>query len=108
MSGWTMPWGKHHGKPLAEVPAGYLAWVSEESGATESLKDAAREELSIRLDLSPPSPANRPPPSNRMVVEGIENVFRAAIRKWHPDRGGTHEAALALNQIRDALLEQFR
>ena len=26
-----MPWGKHKGTPMSDVPAGYLAWLLEQS-----------------------------------------------------------------------------
>lgn len=51
--------GKHIGKPITEVPSGYLVWIVEDyDGADWLLIDACKAELSARLklDWSPPDP----------------------------------------------------
>lgn len=45
----TMPWGKHKGEEIAEIPSGYLKWLSE-SCEDEAICCAADEEYSSRQD----------------------------------------------------------
>ena len=37
-----LPWGKHRGELLSEVPLGYLAWVASESSDSRVRYDAVR------------------------------------------------------------------
>lgn len=44
-----MPWGKHVGKPLHEVPAGYLRYVLDEcDGASKNLRTSIQKVLDLR------------------------------------------------------------
>lgn len=43
-----VPFGKHKGKRLDEVPFTYLAWLSRESDCNSELKTAAKAEISRR------------------------------------------------------------
>jgi len=50
-AGWvvTMPWGKHKGKPLSEVPQDYLDWLTDRE-LTEEFKQDVRRELDRRRE----------------------------------------------------------
>lgn len=54
----TMPWGKHKGKPLNEVPRDYLIWAVQNA---EIMKPELRREIETFLGL--PIGSTGPPPS---------------------------------------------
>ena len=41
----TMPFGKHEGKPLTQVPRGYLRWLRDNANLSGWLKDAVEAVL---------------------------------------------------------------
>jgi hypothetical protein len=46
---YVMPWGKHKGKRLDEVPKGYLRWCLKELAVSVPLEEAIRCVLEHRL-----------------------------------------------------------
>jgi hypothetical protein len=56
----TMPFGKHAGKPLGEVPSGYLAWLIREFKLSSGLRAAVPDELTRRNVDTPPPPPTHP------------------------------------------------
>ena len=103
-----MPWGKHQGKRLADVPASYLCWVLEESNADRSLKNAVCKELADRFATTHEQPAAQSCYRCNRVAGELESVFRKASLVCHPDRGGTHDSMQALNEFRDRLVVALR
>lgn len=106
----AMPWGKHRGCLLSEVPSGYLAFVVEDSNATESLKDACRRVLADRFgDACDPEPQPKSPPwqQERHSASDTDGVSREKIKRWyrraslqaHPDRGGSAALMKLLNEL---------
>src|SRR5687768_9545486 len=62
--GWRvqgLPFGRHKGVPLADVPAGYLTWLLGNK-LSPSLYDAVAGEVRRRGLEPPPRPAPAPPP----------------------------------------------
>jgi hypothetical protein len=55
----VMPFGKHKGKPLAEVPAGYLTWLLEN---VPDLYPKTRE--AIEAFVRPHDATEQPPPTS--------------------------------------------
>lgn len=55
-SEWTMPFGKHAGKPLKEVPADYLQWAKDKMTA---LNPAQKKKIAAHLGAQP-APAAKP------------------------------------------------
>ena len=95
-----MPWGKHKGEELGEIPCGYLAWVLEESDIEEPYRSAVKDELIWRLSLEPtaPPPALAPPEEIADTVRTlIEAGYRALTLRHHPDRGGNTERMQHVN-----------
>lgn len=106
-----LPWGKHKGQAIGEVPAGYLAWLLEESRIGEPYRSAIKAELAWRLDLQPTPPSVRalsPPPDEiaLAVEELIESGYRHLVHRHHPDTGGTHQKMVAVNGALHWLHEQ--
>jgi hypothetical protein len=129
-----MPFGKHKGEDIGDVPDDYLEWVLENVDLTS---DALYEAIVSKLHgtyvrsgsqrratyTAPPPPP--PPPSaggagartggSGAEVALVEKVVRAwhriMAKKYHPDRGGTHEQMLVVNEgaeLLQKLAEQAR
>lgn len=94
-----MPFGKHRGTPLQELPEDYLHWL----GSLEDLRDPLtrwiREELEAReSDAFRPPPAPIAPEKFRAAVAAIISAgYRAESKRSHPDAGGTTAAMQELN-----------
>jgi uncharacterized protein (DUF3820 family) len=94
-----MPFGKHEGVPLHDLPWTYLQWLSEQEWIhtkRPTLAAAIRAELAMRDGLGGPGVPAR-------VVELIEGGFRATAMKHHPDHGGSNEAMREVITARDWL-----
>jgi hypothetical protein len=101
-----MPYGKHRGWLLTDVPSGYLWWALEEwdwSGQPWLCR-AVVAELRGRLaewDHGGPAAAAR---AGAALPAGLlRDWFRGLALRYHPDRGGSAEAMVALNNARDLL-----
>jgi hypothetical protein len=62
----NMPFGKHRGTPLEELPGGYLAWLATLDNLRDPLRDAVDAERRRRgqgaqLSLSPVTSPPEPP-----------------------------------------------
>lgn len=49
MADLAMPWGKHRGTLICDLPSSYLRWLDEECD-NEEIAEAARDELKYRDD----------------------------------------------------------
>jgi hypothetical protein len=96
-----MPFGRHRGQRLEDVPLDYLEWVLREAdNASPYLRQAVEAEVRRRYGVG----QDAPPPR-------LE--WQPLVRKWygrlslkhHPDRGGSHQAMLAINDARDLLVQ---
>jgi hypothetical protein len=54
----ALPFGKHKGRPLADVPTDYLRWVLRETKLSARLAAAVRAELASRGQPVPPPAAS--------------------------------------------------
>lgn len=71
-----MPFGKHKGKPLSEIPRGYLQWLSRWEHTWPWLRKAAENELN-----------GVPEPSEAQI---IDDVIARTIRSLDEQvKGGT-------------------
>ena len=43
-----MPWGKHKGTPIIDVPISYLTWVVQKSQASHDLKEQAKQCMQLK------------------------------------------------------------
>ena len=105
-----MPFGRHKGKPLAELPDDYLTW-SLRVTTSPSLRDALLAEQRARRCRSASSNGDGPrksvdsssPPALRELVERSR---RELARQHHPDMGGSTEVMKGINLLADRLLNR--
>ena len=43
----SMPWGKHQGVPMADVPADYLIWLWDNNKCSGAVKAYIKENLEV-------------------------------------------------------------
>jgi Putative quorum-sensing-regulated virulence factor len=104
-----MRFGKYKGRRLEDIPADYLQWVLDNAHPDGMLRRAIQERLSR---LPPDLPRGESPYLRRFLMKkSIEESFREKIRqalkaayremalRHHPDRGGSHEAMIAVNDL---------
>jgi hypothetical protein len=101
-----MPFGKHKGQLLSQIPSDYLFWVLYEADAASPwLKAAVRDELATR-DGRFRSP---PPPQGGAVLDvkgKLQTWYREMARTFHPDRTLDDGAAMkAINHGYERLQE---
>ena len=88
-----MPFGKHRGMAIQDLPPSYCHWVVTNCDLTTW--PGLKEELQEVLDNSGYQPR---PPGNQQLVTSLANDLRDIIKGWypaaplknHPDRGGTN------------------
>jgi Putative quorum-sensing-regulated virulence factor len=128
----TMPFGKHRGSAIADLPTDYLDWLVHDCEIKNPrLRQALEAEWSRRQgggqeqrheerqhhgqeqrngngaggrNDKPPPPPPPPPPLLKDAIKQIVDVgFRQLAVKAHPDRGGQHLDMVQLNRARDWL-----
>jgi hypothetical protein len=104
-----MPFGKHRGERLADIPASYLHWVVENCKDLDGwLATAIRRELDVRQARRHQGDAGTrqarptyPPPAE--LGDLISQWHRRLVLRHHPDRGGDVKVMQALNAAVDEL-----
>jgi hypothetical protein len=116
----VMPFGKYRGKPLSAVPLDYLQWADSECDLRPYVRTAIRAEILRRTDPGGTvdayergyrdglEDARRQAPSGRGLEEVVKRWWRPLTLKYHPDRGGNHQAMVALNDAHERLLDLLR
>jgi hypothetical protein len=107
-----MPFGRHRGCLITELPDGYLWWLCSidlESSALHCAvhAEAARRRGDTAAGVRPPCP-HGDPIDRAIAIEIIEAGRRAIVRRVHPDIGGSHEAMIAAMRAADWLLAVAR
>ncbi len=115
-----MPFDKHRGVPVSEVPADYLVWCLENM---DSLRPHMRTVILAELrrrgipyDLKPHEPCPtcgriEKCGSNATAVSArsaFDHMFRQLALLLHPDRGGSVEAMRILNATREKFLKDIQ
>ncbi len=96
-----MPFGRHRGQPLEEIPLDYLRWLHDSCDLREPLRSGVEVELDAReWDQSPD-----PLVSTTISTDVIATWHRKMAVRFHPDKGGSHAAMVAVNFGRELLLQ---
>src|ERR1700677_3442017 len=96
----SMPFGKHNGQPMCDIPTPYLAWVLRDCESAEWwLREAVQVELDARIHDSQPVTTRHAHPKEEAVSVGavIKSWWREMALRHHPDRGGDTRVTQALN-----------
>lgn len=102
----TMPFGRHKGVPLVDLPSDYVDWLRRKVPLFASLALAMESVHGGRFkrkadDWSPPPP---PPPRAEAPSFDLRSLRRKFAAKYHPDRTGGDTAVMrALNDVFDEL-----
>jgi hypothetical protein len=116
MFGHRMPFGKHAGWLLEDVPSSYLAWALRTCDNLDDwLREAIEEELECRAPPRrrnprpgpPPGPPPPPPPPPAVLAGVIDRWHRRLVMLHHPDRGGSTEVMQAINAAVDELRQMI-
>lgn len=117
-----MPFGKHRGEELDQIPEDYLIWVLEKADrASPLLKMAIRRVLGLPPAddpfgsdyYSPPPPPPPPPPPRKGMVakqeleSALRSYFRRLAMKHHPDRGGSNDRMAVVNEVMNDVLRML-
>ena len=94
-----MPFGKHKGRQLDELPDSYLIWLAENVELREPLLSGVSMEFKERgLTMA------QRPTTGTLDQDKIKTVYRELSLMFHPDRIGGHgEAQRALNLFYERL-----
>ena len=111
-----MPFGKHRGRPLCEVPANYLTWLLRKCDLSPWLEQAVQDELSSRELVSPgrKSGARTRRGCNHLPALDWAGIIRTWYREQallhHPDRAGPESTAImaAITAARERLEQLVR
>lgn len=102
-----MPFGKHRGKLLSDIPTDYLEWLMT-IDLRMGLREAVEAEVRKRRQGQERSWAAAGPvvvPENvrQAVLEIVHAGFAAASLKHHPDHGGSNDRMRELLEARSWL-----
>ena len=115
MSSLKMTFGKYKGKRINKLPTDYLVWCRDKCDIlTDDLRAAIEQELAGRTDAPAEEDAGeqaaaevpkvaKVSPLGQTLAGDVRMLFRGLALKYHPDRGGSHEAMRALNEFHDQL-----
>ena len=91
-----MPFGKHKGTCIDQLPASYIEWILENTDVDGWLRQQLEKSYEIQLYGG----TNNGDPSHV-----IKSAFQDCAKKWHPDKGGTHEAMVAVNEFHELIIK---
>jgi hypothetical protein len=88
-----MPFGKHRGVCVSELPDAYLDWLRTRE-LREPLRSAVLVEWRWRFADDDPVPAD----TRRMAESIIATGYRTLALEHHPDRGGSTQTMQSVNE----------
>ena len=89
-----MPFGKHKGEPVNQLPLDYLYWLVHNTALREPLSTVVKHAYKVAMG------AYDPPVKDS---SDVQKAYRRLALKWHPDRGGNTSAMAALNDFMEAI-----
>ena len=90
-----MPFGKHLGEELGDLPDGYLEWLYGLENLKPRLRGGVDEEYNKRFIESENPYLDSS--STALANQIIDTGFRSLAKQLHPDHGGDAEAMKSLN-----------
>lgn len=115
-----MPWGKHLGEPICELPSEYLEWALVNiRSLRRSIRAAMAGERAFRRRHGRPSTGEserlalkhsepeEPALTPDAIADAVKAWYRQAAMQEHPDRGGTHDGFVAFQRQAEALKESL-
>jgi hypothetical protein len=102
-----MPFGKHRGAPLRDLPNDYLDWLLGLDDLREPFRSRVEAEANRRRGYREPERPMAGPVDGNTASAIIEAGRRALALKHHPDRGGDVRSMQAVNDTADRLLGQL-
>jgi hypothetical protein len=110
-----MPFGRHFGERVSELPTDYLRWLASSVDLYGGLRDAVHSELRRRRESARQTESTAAGGSVRVNAEDwplftriIESGYRALALKCHPDHHGGDGAEMrSLNRAIERLREQL-
>jgi hypothetical protein len=96
-----MPFGKHRGRPIEDIPTSYLKWLLTIS-ILPDLQFAIESELSARG-----AGAQKKPPKE-LTKAVVSTWYRRLSMRFHPDHGGSKVAMQVVNEARELLEEMIQ
>ena len=107
-----MPFGKHRGVELSELPGPYLRWLADLDDLREPLKGAVKSERARRAgrheDFSQHSDFQIHGDDRKVARQIVESGRRSLAKTAHPDHGGKLAVMRRVNTVDDSLLEALR
>lgn len=101
----TMPFGKHKGRAICDLPYDYLEWLVDEDFLKEPLRTRIQEEFDRRQYAQ----ESELTVNVKLLDEIVEAGRRALSKRHHPDiPGGSHRAMVEINNAADWLKQQVR
>ena len=92
-----MPFGRHKGAPLEDLPDAYLQWLHGLTDLREPLRARGGWTPSRRSGRAIPRRHRIAAEARPMVEELIAVGYRALARQHHPDHGGLTRAMQLVN-----------
>ena len=97
-----MTFGKYRGVEVADVPTDYLRWCL---GNVSDMDFRLRQAIVAELQGPKPAPTATTAPAvpRARIEEGLKNWYRRMSLKYHPDRGGSNEIQIVVNDCYHSL-----
>jgi hypothetical protein len=109
-----LKWGKHKGCAISNpaVPLGYLSWLLAEANLSYPERRAVLQEIDRRLawyrvqyGMFTQTASHSSSGNQKVLPEVVQQWHRKMQLRFHPDRGGSHEAGVVVNVAYDLLRE---
>ncbi len=101
-----IPFGKHKGFSLCDLPEDYLNWLLTIE-IREPLRSAIRAEADARR-LNAEARDYSSAPYVAVVDELVSAGFKSLAKRLHPDVGGTHEKMIEITHAAEWVKSQVR
>ena len=96
-----MPFGKHKGTPIDEMPLQYIEWLLTKDNVDGWLLRELEESRDLQLNL------RWSELHGNNSVQRIRKVYLECSKKWHPDKGGSTDAMQAINDFHEELMKEL-